>query len=319
MPMGGDSVVESGMQGAGFPMAPQEMPPSPPKHQPSPLPARPAPLCAAGLPAPGQAVASAPAGAPLQPQLLQQHSAPALVLEASVDEWYSCMITRDANRTFGVTMRQDPHSEVVQVASVEGESARQAGVREGSIVHSIASQELGQGGMNRIKEIIADPAVSSQDSVAFVFRHPAGEAVEAPMSTPLAAVPVPAGAVTASSSELSPKKPKRKQHPSAVTKRYEGKPEAWGAKEIIAFFYTLESHGRNFHKVAEDLTARDIPRNERQARNFYSRLARRCVFFVRVRHPLLRAVLKLVSAQRGAACAIGIRRTAKRQSLSKNP
>lgn len=286
MPMGSGSLVESGMQGFGLPM-PQEMPPSPPKHRPSPLPARAAPLCAAGVPAAGQAVANAPAGAPLQEQVLRQHSAvlaPALVLDApqaSVDEWYSCMITRDANRTFGVTMRQDSHtgSLDVVVAAIPGESARRAGVREDSIVHSVAGQELSDGGMTRIKEILADPAVSSQDTVAFVFRHPAGEAAEAVMSTPLAEVPVPAGAVTASPSETSPKNPQKKASQRlGARRRSEGKPEAWGAKEIIAFFYTLESHGRNFHKVADDLTAREIPRNERQARNFYCRLTRRCVF-----------------------------------------
>ena len=266
MSMGGGS----GAEGCAH-LPPQEMPPSPPKHQPSPLPARSSPLY---VPSPQLC------GSPMQPQLLRQHSAPAALapgfaVQPALDEWYSCMITRDAeSRTFGVNMKGDDDFGEVQVVNVPGESARRAGVRDGSIVHSIASQVLGDGGINRLQEILADPSVQCLDTVAFVFRHPSTEAAEFVMSTPLAADPVPAAAVVSAAKTL-PKKQKGRRNYGGIHRRWEGKTESWGAKEIIAFFNILESHGRNFQRVAHDLTAQNIPKSERQARNFYSRLARR--------------------------------------------
>lgn len=280
IPMGGDS----GAEGCAH-VPPQEMPPSPPKHQPSPLPARSSPVCA---PSPQ------PCGSPLQPQLVRQHSAPAalapgLAVQPALDEWYSCMITRDAEGRIGVIMKGDEDSGEVQVVDVSGDSARRAGVREGSVVHSIASQVVGDGGIKRIREILADPSVQGLDTVAFVFRHPASEAAEFEaaefvMSTPpVGADPVPTAAAVSPAKTLS-KKPEGKCTSVGIHRRWEGKTESWGAKEIIAFFNILESHGRNFQRVANDLTAQNIPRSERQTRNFYSRLARRCAFLLLASH-----------------------------------
>lgn len=281
-------------------MAPMGMPPPS-----SPVLTRTTPPGTTGMMASATELAPAPRAppprSPLHAQLLRQHSAPAalapmLAVDAApcADEWYSCTITRDANGTFGVTLVDHAHGEL-KVAEIPGENARSAGVRLGSVVHSIAGKELGHAGPDRIREILADPSVSHKHTVVFVFRHPASEASEPVVSTPLPTAPAATGTAV-SPVQAAPTKRRRTTKSTTVTKRWDGKTESWGAREIIAFFDSLEAHGRNFQQVADSLSAQGIQRTERQTRNYYNRLTRRCVS-THTRHTTCpSALLKLVAA-----------------------
>ena len=285
---------------------PGQIPPSP-QQQPSP--ARPATVlntgggvCASALPPPAlvqqqqqeedeqeqrqeqqhqyqHTVAQPP---PPQRQSVAMSLVPAVVVTADAgqtprDEWYQCVISRDANRSFGVDLVHNCTGDV-QVAAVKGDNAQSAGVRQGSFVCSIAGTPIDGGGTRKVREILADQAVSSQVQVAFMLRHPASEASPVVMSTPLAAAPAAVASVAMVPVQTTAAKRKRSYvKKSTTSKRWAGKAESWGAKEIMAFFELLESHGRNFTLIARDLEKQGIPRNERQTRNFYGRLAAKCV------------------------------------------
>ena len=183
---------------------PGQIPPSP-QQQPSP--ARPATVlntgggvCASALPPPAlvqqqqqeedeqeqrqeqqhqyqHTVAQPP---PPQRQSVAMSLVPAVVVTADAgqtprDEWYQCVISRDANRSFGVDLVHNCTGDV-QVAAVKGDNAQSAGVRQGSFVCSIAGTPIDGGGTRKVREILADQAVSSQVQVAFMLRHPASEA-----------------------------------------------------------------------------------------------------------------------------------------------